>query len=179
MLSWRMNRAGLLATATVFGSALSAAALFATVLFATPASATAAAAHHGNEQFRISTHTVGARTDYLRAIGVIDARAHAVASAIVSGHSTVRLEFPKGSIVLRLTVGKSSVTVPNLTTCVFAETSSGTFRITTASRAYKGATGSGRFYTRIRARLAKSAGACTAKLAAYGKYQVAWGSLSW
>jgi hypothetical protein len=172
MLSWRTHRAA--KAATVLGSAL-----LATAVFAMPASATPAAAHHGGEQFRISTHTVGARTDYLRAIGVIDARAHAVASAIVSGHATVRLELPKGSIVLRLTVDKSSVTGPSLSTCAFAETSSGTFRIYSASRAYKGATGSGRFYTRIRARLKKSAGVCTAKLAAYGKYQVAWGSLSW
>jgi hypothetical protein len=169
MPSWRPNRAAMSATAAMLGLAL----------FAAPASAATAAAHHGYEQFRISTHTVGARTDYLRAVGIIDARAHAVASAIVSGHGTVWLELPKGSIVLRLTLVKNSVTAPNLTSCAFTEASSGTFRISRGSRAYRGATGSGQFYTRIRARLIKSGGVCTAKLAAYGKYQVARGSLSW
>jgi hypothetical protein len=162
MRDWSRYRAAIAAAAGVLGLAL----------LATPASAATAAAHHGSEQFRISTHTVGARKDYLRAIGVLDARGEALPSAIVSGQSTVRLELRKGSIVLRLTVVASSATVPNPTTCGF-------FRISRGWGRYKGAAGSGRFRTRIRARLAKSRGVCTGKLAAYSKYQVASGSLSW
>jgi hypothetical protein len=169
MRDWSRYRAAIAAAAGVLGLAL----------LATPASAATAAAHHGSEQFRISTHTVGARKDYLRAIGVLDARGEALPSAIVSGQSTVRLELRKGSIVLRLTVVASSATVPNPTTCGFTEASSGTFRISRGWGRYKGAAGSGRFRTRIRARLAKSRGVCTGKLAAYSKYQVASGSLSW
>jgi hypothetical protein len=169
MRSWLTNRAAISATATVLGLAL----------LATPASAATAAAHHGFEQFRISTHTVGARTDYLHAIGVLDARGHAVPSAIVSGHGTVRLELRNGSIVLRLTVVTSSASAPNPNTCGFAETNGGTFEISRGTGRYKGATGSGHFHTKIKARLIKSGGMCTAKLAAYSKYQVASGSLSW
>jgi len=147
------------------------------VLLAVPASA--AAAHHGFEQYRITTNTVNARKDQLRATGALDARGYAVPSAIVSGQGTVQLEFPKGSIVLQLTVVKSAVTVPNPTTCEFAEGNSGTFLISKGSGSYTGASGSGHFNTKIKAQLAISDGVCTAKLAAYSKIQVVSGSLTW
>jgi hypothetical protein len=171
MRSRRTNRAAISATAI--------AAVLGLALGATPASAATAAAHHGYEQFRISTHTIGARRDYVRGIGVLNARGSAVPSAVVSGHGTVRLEFRTGSIVLRLTVVSTSVSVPNPATCTFTETNRGTFRVSRGSGSYRGATGSGRLHTRIRGRLAKSGGVCTATLAAYGKYQTASGLLSW
>jgi hypothetical protein len=167
MRNWRTDWAAMAAGVLALGF----------VLQAMPASA--ATARHGSEQFRISTRKVYARKDRLRATGVLDAAGYAVPSAIVSGHGTVRLELPKGSIVLRLTVVTSSVTVPNPATCAFTEANSGTYQISKASGRYRGASGSGDFSTKIKARLARSHGTCTAKLAAYSKTQVASGPLSW
>ena len=169
MRSWGRERATAVAGTLVLGFAL----------LAVPASAAAAAAHHGFERFRVSTHNVGARKDRVRAIGALDAVGYAVPSAIASGRGTVRLQLPRGSIVLQLRVVTSSVTVPNPATCDFTEANSGTFRISKGSGRYRRAAGSGKFHTRIRGRLAKSDGVCTGNLATYSKYQVAWGPLSW
>ncbi|HXW46011.1 MAG TPA: hypothetical protein VEL03_14555 [Streptosporangiaceae bacterium] len=169
MRSWKIDVAAALAGALLFGSAL----------LAVPASAAVAAAHHGYERFKIRTTTVGATRDSLRAVGVLDAKGHAVPSAIVSGHGTVKLELPKGSIWLSLTVVTSSVTAPNPTTCAFTEANTGTYQVSKGSGRYKGAASSGHFLTRIAASLVSSDGVCTATLATYSKYQETWGDLSW
>jgi hypothetical protein len=169
MRSWRIDVAAGVAGALLLGS----------TLLAVPASAATAAAHHGFERFRMRTSTVGATRDSLAASGMFDASGHAVPSAIVSGHGTVKLELPKGSIWLRLTVVTSSVTAPNPTTCAFTEDNDGTYKVSKGSGRYATAASSGHFRTKIRASLAKSDGVCTATLATYSKYQVAWGQLSW
>jgi len=167
MRKWRHGGAAALAGALVVCGTL------------LPASAAVAAGHKGFEVFKMWAHTVGATTDTLRATGAVVAEGHAVPSAIVSGHGTVRLELPKGSIKLSLDVLTSAATVPNPTTCDFSETNSGTYKVTSGSGRYAGASGSGNFHTRITASLVMSGGVCTAKLATYRKYQAAWGQLRW
>jgi hypothetical protein len=167
----------------IAGAALMAATLAASPMLAAPAgaatAATATSARHGHEHFYVSSRVAGAKRDFARASGVLDARGYAKPGALHHGHGTIWLVLRHGSIRLTLAVTSSSATVPSQRTCAFAEVYRGTYAVRGGARGYARASGAGTFYTRISGRLARSRGRCTTRFRSYWRYTSTSGSLRW
>jgi hypothetical protein len=104
---------------------------------------------YGREVFTIVRVLGGPRHAPVTASGAFDASGYFVrklASAV----------FPRGRVGIRRYVAGTSVSGPDLATCRFTITQTGTFRVTSATGRYRGIRESGQLTTVIRGRLKKT-----------------------
>ena|ERR1700722_13260506 len=147
-------------TATVArGTALAAALM--TVVTLTTAGFASDHAFRGKETIKIVGTKPGPRHAKITAKGAFHAKGYFV-------HHRAWLVFPKGRLAVHRTVESTSYSPPNLSTCWFKTTQSGTFRVFYATGRYKGLRYSGDFSTTISGRLKKSgSNQCTSKIVVY------------
>jgi hypothetical protein len=141
---------------------------------ATPASARPAA----GERFYLVSHNPSSRRAKLQATGALTADGYALAGDFASQHGVSRLVFPDGTLRVVTKEKQSSESVPNPTTCKFTEVFSGSYVIRSGAGSYQGATGSGRYVSRIFGQLKMaSGGGCGTQLAVFRQATRTAGSL--
>jgi hypothetical protein len=165
----------LAALLTLTGNAVSAAAPAA--LAAT--GVVAAAAKSGHEQFHLTSKVATARRQQAQATGILTAHGHAVLGKTTGDRQTIWIVFSHGSIRLVTEVTRKSVSVPNPTTCKFAEFYRGSYRVRGGNRRYVHAAGTGTFLTKIVGKLKRKDGSCTSTLIWFWQSTKATGTLSW
>lgn len=158
---------------------LASVALAVTALaLASPAVASPARAASPRERFTLISHQATAQRPQVQASGVLTASGHALVRPVVAGKTTTWLIFSRGSLRLVMVVHRRSASVPDPSTCKFTETIRGSYTIRGGARAYRKATGSGGYKTRIAGRLAMLAGGgCGTQLASFWQGTYTWGTL--
>jgi len=131
--------------------------------WAAPANRGAAAvgpAYSGREVFKIVARMHGPRHATVQAWGAFKASGHFI-------RKTATITFPKGRIVVRRHVEKTTYSGPNLQTCRFTIVQRGTFSVKRATGKYHGLHESGHFTSRLHGRLKKSGPSrCSSKIVA-------------
>jgi hypothetical protein len=141
---------------------------------ATPSSARSAA----SERFYLISRNPSTRRAKLQATGALTADGYALAGDFASQHGVSRLVFPDGTLRLVTKEKQSSESVPNPTTCKFTEVFSGDYVIRSGAGSYQGASGSGRYVSRIFGQLKMaSGGGCGTQLASFRQATRTAGSL--
>ncbi len=125
-----------------------AAALLAVAVLGT-AGFTSAPARHGKETFEIVDTMPGPKHARADAYGAFKAKGY-------FWRKRASLVFPHGRIAVHRHLLSTSVNPPNLSTCVFTESQTGTFDVFYATGWYKGLRYSGNFTTRITGHLKKT-----------------------
>jgi len=119
-----------------------------------------APAYTGREVFKIVARMSGPRHPTVQAWGAFRASGHFI-------RKTATITFPKGRIVIRRHVQKTTYTGPNLRTCRFTIVQRGTFSVKRATGKYHGLHESGHFTSRLHGRLKKTgASRCSSKIVA-------------
>jgi len=106
-------------------------------------------AYSGREVFKIVARVPGPRHATARAWGAFSATGH-----FIKKNST--LVFPKGKIIVRRHVNKTTYSGPSLRTCRFKIVQRGTFAVRKATGEYRGLHESGHFTSRLFGRLKKT-----------------------
>jgi len=151
------------------------------VLAAGPALA-GTAASSGQEQFILIGHQADGSGQQVQATGVLAANGHARVTVATPKHSVTRLVFPRGAVrlVTYPNPKRTSVSVPDPSTCRFTETVHGKYTIRGGAQRYQHAKGSGGYITRIVGYLqVLSGGGCGSQLTKFWQRTRTWGSLRW
>lgn len=117
-------------------------------------------AYSGREVFKIVARMPGPQHATVQAWGAFRASGHFI-------RKTATITFPKGRIVIRRHVRKTTYTGPNLRTCRFTIVQRGTFSVKRATGKYHGLHESGHFTSRLHGRLKKiGTNRCSSKIVA-------------
>lgn len=139
-----------------------------------------AAAARADEHLVLTSSTVGATKEHVKARGVLTATGTARVAAKGGGRTTAWLVFKHGSARLVTDQASSSASVPNPATCKFTEVFRGSYQITGGTRRYAHAAGTGSYLTKFWGRLKRpKGGGCTGQLASFSQATWTWGSMSW
>jgi hypothetical protein len=115
-------------------------------------------AYSGREVFKLVARVPGPRHATVQAWGAFKATGHFI-------RKTATITFPKGRIVVRRHVEKTSYSGPNLQTCRFTIVQRGTFSVRRATGKYHGLHESGHFTSRLHGRLKKTGPSrCSSKI---------------
>src|SRR5215475_7658310 len=106
-------------------------------------------AYAGREVFKIVATVPGPRHATVHAWGAFRASGHFI-------RKTATITFPKGRIVVRRHVGKTTYRGPDLQTCRFTIVQRGSFSVKRATGKYHGLHESGHFTSRLHGRLKKT-----------------------
>jgi hypothetical protein len=139
-------------------------------------------ASRGQEQFIIIGHRADGSHAQVQATGVLAASGRARVTLATPRRGVARLVFPRGTVrlVTYPNPKRTSVSVPDPSTCRFTETVHGKYAVRGGAQRYQHARGSGAYTTRIVGHLqVLRGGGCGSKVAKFRQHTKAWGALRW